>query len=169
MLLLCALPPFRNTDMWTTSCLRTTPSPTASWTSGGRRAVRGWDTCTAGTQSTKTSHWASEPRWLPSTSPHRSESLSPSPLLPPLSLVVDAHRWSLLCHRTPLRTAWSWWTIPKLQLWMKSLPNWACARLVSSPLAAVWSLNKLVCAEAVGQTWSVSATVAGSRPCCQRL
>lgn len=57
--------------MWTTSCLRTTPLLTASWTSGGRQAVRGWVTCTGGTRSTQTSPWASGQRWLPSTNPHR--------------------------------------------------------------------------------------------------
>lgn len=61
----------RNTDTWTTSCLRTTPLPTASWTSGGRPAVSGWATCTAGSPSTKTSRWASGPRLPPSTSLHR--------------------------------------------------------------------------------------------------
>lgn len=73
---------FRNTDMWTTSCLKTTPSQIAFWTFGGKRAARGWDTCTAGTRSTKTSLWVSEPRWLPSTSPHRWESQPTRP--PPL-------------------------------------------------------------------------------------
>lgn len=61
----------RNTDTWTTSCLRTTPLPTASWTSGERPAVSGWATCTAGSPSTKTSRWASELRLPPSTSLHR--------------------------------------------------------------------------------------------------
>ena len=65
---------YRNTDTWTTSCLRTTPPLIASWTSGGRLAASAWATCTAGTQSTRTSPWASGPRWQPSTSPHRWEN-----------------------------------------------------------------------------------------------
>lgn len=67
----------RNTDTWTTSCLRTTPSPTASWTFGARRAARGWATCSAGTRSTKTSRWASAPRWPPSTSLRRLSKNKP--------------------------------------------------------------------------------------------
>ena len=75
--------PPRNTDMWTILCLRTTRLLTVSWTSGGRRAVRGWGTCTAGTLSTKTSLWASELRWLPSTSRRRSGT--PSVSTPPVN------------------------------------------------------------------------------------
>lgn len=171
----------RNTDMWTTSCLKTTPSLTAFWTSGGRRAVRGWDTCTAGTLSTKTSLWASGLRWLPSTNPcrwdiltkyhlsllvaHLLDILRMSPfiqqwlkvLVPPCenifcmlviypvisvtllrlcpNLRYNQHS-SLLCYRMPPRTAWNCWMIPKLQLWMKLLPNWACARLALFSLLA---------------------------------
>ncbi len=40
--------------------------------------------------------------------------------------------------RMPLRTAWNWWMIPKLQLWMKSQPNWASARLACVWFLSVW-------------------------------
>lgn len=77
---------FRNTDMWTTSCLKTTPSQIAFWTFGGKRVARGWAICMAGTPSTKTSLWASELRLLPSMSPPRWES-NPTCHNPPKDVV----------------------------------------------------------------------------------
>lgn len=58
----------RNTDMWTTSCLRITLLLTASWTSGERQETNILGTYMDGTQSTKTFPSASGLKWLRFTS-----------------------------------------------------------------------------------------------------